>query len=437
MWRRPHRLHALMLVVVAFVACGKKGPPVAPIAIVATGVSDAFVRRIGSQVYLQFTIPVRNVTGEAPADIDRMELFGFTGEPFELSGTPVDDETFLEYATLITSFEVRPPPPPIEIGDEPPAEAQPPPDVPLDARPAQGDVLTIEETLTLETQVPVDLELDDDDDEVAPVWIQKLWPDADPVQARYYVIVARNHRNQASSAAIRLQVPLDTPPPPPTSLVLQYAEETVVLSWRAPNLAPLRVQEPLVAPAEDAAVAEPLPLRSTSITPERALFTYNVYDPTAIPNAEGRVAPINPAPLEALTFVDDRLEFDLERCYVVLTVESYGPLSVESELPTPVCVRATDSFRPNAPTRLVAVGSAGVISLLWDSNDEDDLAGYIVLRGEAPGDTLQAITAEPIEDPTFRDTTITPGVRYVYAILAVDSTSNVSLESNRVEETAR
>jgi len=59
------------------------------------------------------------------------------------------------------------------------------------------------------------------------------------------------------------------------------------------------------------------------------------------------------------------------------------------------------------------------------------------LRGEAGGDTLQPITPVPIEEPTYRDTAITPGARYVYAILAVDTASNVSLESNRVEETAR
>jgi hypothetical protein len=120
-----------------------------------------------------------------------------------------------------------------------------------------------------------------------------------------------------------------------------------------------------------------------------------------------------------------------------VTVERYGPISVESELSEQACVTPVDSFRPAAPTRLVSVGSAGVISLLWDPNGEDDLAGYLVLRGEAGGDTLQPITPEPIEEPTYRDTAITPGARYVYAILAVDTASNVSLESNRVEETAR
>lgn len=80
-----------------------------------------------------------------------------------------------------------------------------------------------------------------------------------------------------------------------------------------------------------------------------------------------------------------------------------------------------------------------MISLIWDANTEPDLAGYIVLRGEAPGDTLQPLTPKPIRETTFRDTTVKPGVRYVYAIVAVDNATppNRSVPSVRVEETAR
>jgi hypothetical protein len=80
-----------------------------------------------------------------------------------------------------------------------------------------------------------------------------------------------------------------------------------------------------------------------------------------------------------------------------------------------------------------------VINLIWEANSEPDLAGYLVLRGDAPGDTLQAITKEPVTTNTFRDETVTPGNRYVYAIVAVDRAvpQNVSPQSNRVEETAR
>jgi hypothetical protein len=62
------------------------------------------------------------------------------------------------------------------------------------------------------------------------------------------------------------------------------------------------------------------------------------------------------------------------------------------------------------------------------------------LRGE-PGDaTLQPLTMHPIVEASYRDTTVMPGRRYVYAVVAVDDRvplGNMSPPSPRVEETAR
>jgi hypothetical protein len=61
------------------------------------------------------------------------------------------------------------------------------------------------------------------------------------------------------------------------------------------------------------------------------------------------------------------------------------------------------------------------------------------LRGEAPGDRLQPLTPTPIRETTYNDATVEAGVRYVYAIVALDRAvpPNVSAQSSRVEETAR
>jgi fibronectin type 3 domain-containing protein len=102
-------------------------------------------------------------------------------------------------------------------------------------------------------------------------------------------------------------------------------------------------------------------------------------------------------------------------------------------------VTPVDTFPPAAPSGLRAVAVAGAMNLIWDPNSEPDLAGYVVLRGEAPGETLQALTPTPIGQTNYTDTTVTAGVRYVYAIVAVDKASkaNTSPQSVRVEETAR
>jgi len=65
------------------------------------------------------------------------------------------------------------------------------------------------------------------------------------------------------------------------------------------------------------------------------------------------------------------------------------------------------------------------------------VAGYLILRGEAAGATLTPLSTELVPTTTYRDDSVKPGVRYIYAVVAVDKSGNRSAESNRVEETAR
>jgi hypothetical protein len=95
---------------------------------------------------------------------------------------------------------------------------------------------------------------------------------------------------------------------------------------------------------------------------------------------------------------------------------------------------------PVTPTNLAAEAVEGAINLIWDPNIEEDLGGYQILRG-APGDaTLTLLTATPVPTARYVDRAVTPGTRYVYAVVAVDNRvplGNVSDESEREEATAR
>ena len=86
-----------------------------------------------------------------------------------------------------------------------------------------------------------------------------------------------------------------------------------------------------------------------------------------------------------------------------------GTAAVEGDPSEPICVTPADTFPPAAPTGLAAVSGAGAINLIWDANTDADLAGYVVLRGEAPGDTLQPLTPEPIRETRYVDRAVRAG----------------------------
>ncbi len=350
--------------------------------------TEVVARRQGNEVRLTFVLPTRNLNGPGPISLEQVEIFAAT---VAAGAVAPPNRELLTAANRAGSIDVKPPPP--EGGAEPEKKDDP--------RPGPGDPVTFVEELnearlkpTFTTPLPPPTPAEAAAAPAAPA------PPA--VAKRIYTIrgVARGGRPGQPSA--RIEIPLVDPPPPPSNVTAKFTESAVTLSWTPPT------------------VEATVPL------------TFNVYPPDG-------GAPLNPAPLTAPALERQGIEFGKEQCFVVRTVMTAGTVAVESAPSERACVTATDIFPPAAPKGLAAVAGDGVISLIWDANTEPDLAGYLVLRGEAPGDTLQPLTPSPTRDTTFRDTTVKPGLRYVYAIVAADRATppNTSAQSVRVEETAR
>ena len=228
-------------------------------------------------------------------------------------------------------------------------------------------------------------------------------------------------------------VPLASPLEGPQLATPTYDATSIALSWTPPPGAPVAVPPP----------AEGL-LPSRPFGPTLPAARYNIYAAEAAA-AEGalgvviRPAPLNPTPLPTTVVSTPGIVFGQERCFVVRSLTELGGAPIEGPPSAPSCVTPIDTFPPPPPTALEAVGGAGVISLIWEASEVPDLAGYLVLRGEAPGDPATLLTPAPIRDTSFEDRSVTPGVRYVYVVVAVDSATpaNRSGPSNRAEETAR
>jgi hypothetical protein len=423
-----------LTVIVISVACGKKGPPLPPLARMPAPVPKLEVGRVGDAVYLWFTVPAANTSGKSPADLSAIELYAVTA-----SRPPVSTR-LTDAAVRVGTYPVRPVlpvPPPAEAGSPTP---------PLPARPPgfdQGAAAVLRETLTGDLKRPTVLpnvprrpaeapthDVEAETESIGPLVAPTTF---NPLR-RYYFVVPISSRGRPGSPSPLASVPLDEGSSAPSAPEVTYTEAGYMVKWTAPPDARTAVVE----------AGDPGALPAKPIVPGPVATGYLVFDVPGSARPEDPFAielpkALNSAQAATEYSVAGPVRYGTERCFVVRSSDTIDGTVVAGAASPPGCVTPVDTFPPAAPKNLAAIAAASSINLIWDANTESDLAGYIVLRGDAPGDTLQALTPTPIRETTFADRTVTPGRRYVYAVVAVDAATpqNVSGRSNRVEETAR
>jgi hypothetical protein len=397
----------LLLLTLLTSGCGKKGAPLAPLYLVPSSVGEVSARRVEDTVRLRFVLPVKNENGPG-INLDRVEIYAVTVAP---GGITPPNRELLTKPFLAGQIAVR----------LPPADGAAAP--PEDTRPAPGDAVTFVEPLTSAVLQPPARKAPPaappvpgpppatNPDTGLPVTPSQPKPGVSatdlalPAQpVRIYVVrpVARNGRPGPPSP--RVQVPIGSLPSAPRAVVARNLEHAIGLDW-LPALAGVGTKLP----------------------------GYNVY------RADAPDEPLNRAPLDTPAYEHAGATPDTEVCLLVRTVDRTGAVPVESAASERACVTPTDVFPPAPPQGLAAVSTPGAVQLIWNASTEKDLAGYLVLRADAPDETLQPLTPAPIRDAVYQDTTVTPGARYAYAIVAVDSATppNKSTPSERVEAIAR
>jgi hypothetical protein len=397
------RLLLLIGLDAALIGCGKKGPPLAPLYLVPSAVTEISVRRVDDTIRLRFALPGRNQNGPG-IDLDRVEIYAVNVAP---GGEPPANREFLTKPNLVGQIAVKPPP----------VEGGPETSDPADKRPAPGEIATFVDRMPALPIVDPSAAKKKKAPEVAakpvdPAVAQIVVPAAPPAVAgikvvdamRVYVLrgVARSGRSGAPSA--RVQVPLGASPDPPGGVAAKNAEKAVLLEW-LPAVAALGGGAP----------------------------TYNIYRPDAPEE------PLNPKPLAEMNYEYASADAGVEACFAVRSVDAAGPAIVESPMSEVACVVPKDVFAPVPPKNLAATPTPGAVQLIWDANTEADLAGYLVLRATLPDETLQPLTQTPIRDTVYRDTTAAAGADYIYVVVAVDSapSPNRSKPSAPVRVTAR
>ena len=424
LWSRT--LLLVLLVSALAAGCGKKGSPLPPLQRIPVAPPDLSLTRIDQDVYAQFKIPTVNIDGVGPADVARVELYAVTADAPPQGEDPED---LRRLSTLVGSEVVRSPVPPPPRADAQPPVPLPPPGPGLD----QGAAVVFRERLTPEMRTPVALPEDErarERDVALDVPRPLVAPPDTGGPQRFYYAVAVSRRGRYGPATPPVAAPLGPTSAAPGELTIAVDENSVKLTWAAPADARGVV-----------AAGDPAWLPSRPIVPGPEPTTYDVYEVPGnqSPSTPTIVvpAPLTPAPVGTLEFAQTDIALGAERCFVVRPVDIVSGVHVRGPASPVVCAAFADTYPPAPATKLESIATNGLITLLWEGSAAKDLAGYIVLRGEAGNATLTPLTPAPIAPTTYRDDTVRPGVRYLYAIVAVDKAGNRSEESNRVEETAR
>jgi hypothetical protein len=418
-----------ILIAGSLVSCGKKGPPLAPLVRIPAPPADFTAERRGSDVKMQFAVPTANTDGSKPANIERIDVYGFTGP------SAVNDDQLLKLGTKVASLPVKAPRDP-DAADEPDEPDDSPGEPDLESEGVdQGAIAQLEDPLTQAAFQAIELPRDAHKPAAPPDAAAVTGPLGGPpssVPRRIYVAVGVNKNGRRRSFSKRLLVPLVPAPNPPSTPQISYDENAVTLTWMPSTSA---------VPVQPAATGDLLPGRFIGL--DLPTFSYHVYDVSlraaaSLGKTGTAVADVRLTnqPVSDPRYEDKRMDWGATRCYTVRTVETIAGLTVQSEALPPRCETLKDTFPPAAPRDLQAVPGEGRIDLIWESNNEKDLAGYVVLRGTSPTDKLEPITPAPIQQSTFTDT-VQPGVRYWYAVQAIDKAGNASPLSDRKNEAAR
>jgi len=244
-----------------------------------------------------------------------------------------------------------------------------------------------------------------------------------------YAVEALNDSGRGAGLSNQVQVPLAPTLPPPLDFGAEVSAQGVLITWKCDPASSidsaeyrLRIFRRMKSSTNQSQIAE---LSFSECAEQRA-------------DKQSTAAEQNYKP----EFYDQTFEWEKNYVYsaAVVTVIPRGDqpaIQVEGDDTPEVAVFTRDIYPPGIPTGLQAVfsgpGQQPFIDLLWAPDTDPDLAGYNVYRREEGGQVVK-INSDLVKTPAFRDTNVTSGKTYAYAVSAVDLRGNESAKSEEATE---
>ncbi len=360
---------ALLGLLIVSAGCGAPGEPVPPSPPIPVAITDLTAHQLGDGVMLDFTVPGKSVSGEKLQDVPTMEILRGL---LSADGT-VDAKSFRVVDTV--------------------------PGTMLVAYVEKGKAHFL--------------------DPIAPEEIR-----AHAGATVIYRVRARVTDKKTSVNSNDVSLKLYAVAEPIDTLSAQVTENGIDLSWNVPQSA--SGGDPITGIAE-----------------------YHLYRGEVDPNAPESTAKeifrtawkaplLQIAATKVPEYRDSAFDYGKTYVFVVRTVlEGNGP-GVESGDSRAAIIKPLDTFPPSAPQGVVAavLGGGGaekyVVDLSWSINVEADIAGYRVYRSEQQGAQGEALNAELVATPAYRDSTVESAKKYWYSVKAEDRARNESKASEQV-----
>ncbi len=410
----PLGLAPLLVVLLAFAGCGKKGDPQPPIRLIPAPTTDLTAVQRNGDVLLDFAYPQTTAAGTPLSGLSEIAVWELVWRVPAGSPTPtsVDAHQFLagarpvevlgqdDLSAAIDGDRVRlsvPVPPAPSAAPEPTAAPAPAAtaDTPA-APPAAGQAMV---ALAVKTQGPSGAE---------------------------------------SALSNLIAFPIQAAPAPPTGLGLEATANGVNVRWSytLPETAPPAAEPatpPMATEGTDAEAAGAPDEPATAKAPAEAASTdgmvtgFNVYRRQATERRYGQ--PLRFVGAGVRSFVDESALFGQRYIYTVTAVSARQPVLVESPFAEEVEVEYQDRYPPPAPEGLVALYGEGRVRLVWKASQGSDLAGYKVYRRGPDTQEFRPLTAAPVTATELVDRDLAEGASYTYQVTAVDRLGNESRPS--------